>query len=353
MIIVMKRGHAPQELDAVNARVTELGYSAHIIRGVERVVVACVGHEDKSHLELVESMNGVEQAFPILQPFKLVSTESRGEPTIIDIGGVKIGEGWLTVMAGPCSVESEEQIVATARAVHARGAHFLRGGAYKPRTSPYAFQGLQEEGLRMLDVARQETGLKIVTEVVSVRDVERVAEVADVLQIGARNSQNYALLSEVGRSGRPVLLKRGMSTLIHEFLLAAEYIMKEGNFDVILCERGIRTFEQATRFTLDLNAVPVIRRFSHLPVMVDPAHGTGDRRYVLPMARAALAAGADSLMVEVHPDPANAASDGQQSLTFGEFGELMQGILPIAQAMGMNLQDPPSPATATAERNRR
>jgi len=335
MIIVMKPGHSAGQLEAVEKKVREMGYTPHLIRGVERVVIGCVGDEDKSPLQQVAiMMEGVENAFPILKPYKLVGREMRPEPTTLDLGGVKIGGGHLAVFAGPCSVESREQILSTARAVKKAGAHFLRGGAFKPRTSPYAFQGMAEDGLKLLAEARQETGLKIVTEVVSVETVDMCADYVDALQIGARNAQNFALLSAAGRSGKPVFLKRGMSMLISEFLLAAEYILKEGNYNVVLCERGIRTFETSTRFTLDLNAVPVMRELTHLPIVVDPAHGTGVARFVKPMARAAIAAGADGIMVEVHPNPAAALSDGPQSLTFDQFDDLMRDIAPIAAAMG-------------------
>jgi 3-deoxy-7-phosphoheptulonate synthase len=337
MIIVMRPGHTAEQLEAVERRVRELGYASHLIRGVERVVIGCVGREDKSPLARLAMMPGVEQAIPILKPYKLVGREVKPEPTVLDVAGIKIGGGHLAVMAGPCSVESEEQILASAQAAKKAGATFLRGGAFKPRTSPYSFQGMEEEGLKLLASAAKETGLRVVTEVVSVETVGLVANYADLLQIGARNSQNFPLLSAAGKSGKPVLLKRGMSSKISEFLLAAEYILKEGNYNVILCERGIRTFETATRFTLDLNAVPVIRELSHLPIVVDPSHGAGDSRYVEAMARAAIAAGADGLIIEIHPNPAEALSDGQQSLTFEEFEHLMGEVRKIAGAMGLTM----------------
>src|SRR5690606_15445805 len=284
-----------------------------------------------------EAMDGVERCVRIVQPYKLASRQFRPEPTGVEVGGRRIGGSELTVIAGPCAVESEEQIVTAARMVKEAGATMLRGGAFKPRTSPYSFQGLAEEGLRLLAVARAETGLPVVTEVMDTEDVELVAEYADMLQIGARNMQNFPLLKEAGRSGKPVLLKRGLSATIEEWLMAAEYIISAGNPNVVLCERGIRTFETATRNTLDLNAVPVVKELSHLPIIVDPSHGTGKWRYVTPMARAAVAAGADGLMVEVPPDPENAVSDGQQSLKPEKFRELMREVRAAARALGREL----------------
>lgn len=337
MIIVMNSEATKADIEAVKNRVLELGYKPHLIVGVERTVIGCVGHEDKSPLQSLENMPGVESAVPILKPYKLVGREIHPEPSVIDIDGVKVGGKELVVMAGPCSVESRDQILKIAHNVKAAGAQFLRGGAFKPRTSPYAFQGLGREGLDFLLEAREQTGLKIVTEIVSVADVDVLAEAADVLQIGARNCQNYALLSAVGETKKPILLKRGMSTLISEFLQAAEYILDRGNYSVMLCERGIRTFETATRFTLDLNAVPVIKSLSHLPVICDPAHGTGVWKYVTPMARASIAAGADGLMVEVHDQPDRALSDGAQSLKPEKFEEMMREVRKIAVAMDRTL----------------
>jgi 3-deoxy-7-phosphoheptulonate synthase len=337
MIIVMKSGASEAQIEAVKNRITELGYQPHPICGVERTVVAAVGREDKSPLASLEAMPGVESAVPILKPYKLVSRETKPENTVLDIGGVEVGGRTLTLMAGPCSVESREQILDLARAVKAAGVQFLRGGAFKPRTSPYAFQGLGEEALEYLAEARAETGLKIVTEIVSIADVDQLVEYADVLQIGARNCQNYALLSAVGEAGIPVLLKRGMSTLISEYLQAAEYVMSKGNYNVILCERGIRTFETATRFTLDLNAVPVIKAQSHLPIICDPSHGTGYWHYVTAMARASIAAGADGLMIEVHADPDRAFSDGAQSLKPEKFVRLLEEVRRIAGAVDRTL----------------
>jgi 3-deoxy-7-phosphoheptulonate synthase len=274
---------------------------------------------------------------PILQPFKLASREFKPSQTVVKIGDVEIGGDRLVVIAGPCSVETEDQILETAKTVKEAGATILRGGAFKPRTSPYAFQGLGEEGLRLLAAARKETGLAIVTEVLKPEDVDLVAETADMIQVGARNVQNFALLKRVGEVGKPVLLKRGIATTVQEFLMAAEYVLSEGNYNVVLCERGIRTFETATRFTLDLNAVPVIKKLSHLPVIVDPSHGTGHWEYVAPMAKAAIACGADGLMIEVHMRPEVAFSDGIQSLKPAAFRQLMQELTPFAQAAGRRL----------------
>ena len=337
MIIVMARGATEEQLEAVKARVVELGYEPHLIRGVERTVVGAVGHEDKSPLQSIESMPGVESTVPILKPHKLVGREFKPESSVIDVAGVPIGGEKLVVMAGPCSVESLQQILEIAEAVKESGAQFLRGGAYKPRTSPYSFQGLGQEGLDYLAEAREQTGLKLVTEILSVADIDQVVATADMLQIGARNCQNYALLAAVGETRKPVLLKRGMSTTINEYLQAAEYLMSKGNYSVVLCERGIRTFEDATRFTLDLNAIPVIKSLSHLPVICDPSHGTGVWRYVSAMARASIAAGADGLMVEVHPQPDRAFSDGAQSLKPEKFARLIQEVRRVAEAVDRTL----------------
>jgi len=334
MIIVMGPGHSDEQLQAVVRRIEQMGYSCHLSRGVERTIVGAVGHKDKTPLQALEQMEGVEAVIPILRPFKLASREFKREPTIVNVEGVSIGGPEIVVIAGPCSVESEKQVMDTARAVQAAGAKMLRGGAYKPRTSPYAFQGLEEDGLKILLAAKAETGLKIVTEIVSVGDLEVLLKYADILQVGARNCQNYALLRAVGQAQKPVLLKRGMSATIQEYLMAAEYCLNEGNYDIMLCERGIRTFETETRFTLDLNAVPVLKNLTHLPVLVDPSHGTGHWRLVAPMARAAIAAGCDGLLVEVHPEPANALSDGSQSLKPIKFERLMEEIRRVAEAMG-------------------
>jgi len=338
MIIVMKGSAAKEEVQRVIATVEELGYQPHVIWGTQRTVIGAVGDErGKARLQSLEVLPGVESVVPILQPFKLAGREFKATPTIVKVGGVEIGGNRLVVMAGPCSVEDEEQIREIAVTVKAAGASLLRGGAFKPRTSPYAFQGLGPEGLQLLAMARKETGLPIVTEVLKPEDVDLIADTADMLQIGARNVQNFALLKRVGESGKPVLLKRGIATTVQEFLMAAEYVLAEGNFNLVLCERGIRTFETATRFTLDLNAVPVLKKLSHLPVIVDPSHGTGHWEYVPPMAKAAIACGADGLMIEVHSRPETAMSDGIQSLRPIRFQQLMREIEPFVQAAGRRL----------------
>ena len=338
MIIVMQAGAPEEQLQELLRRVEELGYQSHVIRGTQRNVVGAVGDErGKAKLQSLEALPGVESVVPILQPFKLASHEFRPQKTVVKVGDTEIGAERLALMAGPCAVESEAQILETAGFVKAAGATILRGGAFKPRTSPYSFQGLGEQGLEFLARAREVTGLKIVTEVLNDRDVELVAQYADILQIGARNMQNFALLHKVGEARMPVLLKRGMSATIKDLLMSAEYILSHGNYDVILCERGIRTFETATRFTLDLNAVPVLQKMTHLPVIVDPSHGTGHWEYVAAMARAGIAAGADGLMVEVHPKPEEALSDGVQSLTPPRFEELMRQVGAVAKAVGRSL----------------
>jgi 3-deoxy-7-phosphoheptulonate synthase len=343
MIVVMRQGATQEQLDDVFGRVAELGYQVHPIYGEKRTVVACVGDErGKSRLQALELLDGVESVVPILKPFKLAGVEWRQERTVVALEGkrwgidarVAIGNNRVVVMAGPCSVESREQIMQSAQRVKSAGAAILRGGAFKPRSSPYSFQGLEEEGLKLLAEARGETGLFIVTEVITPADVPLVAEYADILQVGARNMQNYALLKELGKTKRPVLLKRGMASTVRDLLLSAEYIMSQGNYEVILCERGIRTFEDFTRNTCDLSAVPALHELSHLPVVVDPSHGTGVRSLVSPMAKAAVAAGADGLIVEVHPHPEEAFSDGAQSLRPEEFDSLMQGVRKIALAEG-------------------
>jgi len=334
MIIVMKAGAAKHDRDEVLKRIRELGYQPHIIHGTTRDVIGAIGDErGKLVLQSIESMHGVENVVPILKPYKLASREVKRETTRIRINdAVTIGGEEIIVMAGPCSVESEEQIVECARAVKAAGARVLRGGAFKPRTSPYSFQGMEEEGLKLLAKAREFTGLPVVTEVINPETADLVAEYADILQIGARNSQNFALLKKVGQLRKPVLLKRGMAMTIQEFLMSAEYILSEGNQQVILCERGIRTFETATRNTLDLSAIPVLKSMTHLPVIADPSHGTGNYHYVAPMAYAAVAAGADGLMIEVHPDPEHASSDGPQSLKPAKFAALMMKLREFAKA---------------------
>ncbi|HKQ72581.1 MAG TPA: 3-deoxy-7-phosphoheptulonate synthase [Blastocatellia bacterium] len=329
MIVAMQAEATDSQINHICDRIREFGYTAHIIRGTERTVIAAVGPGDKKeHIEHLKSAEGVEDAFPILQPFKLVSREVKKQRSAIQVGDVTIGDGGFVVMAGPCSVEGHEQLMSTAEAVAASGARILRGGAYKPRTSPYDFQGLAEEGLKLLAEARNRTGLKVITEVLDTEDVELVAEYADILQIGARNMQNFALLKKLGEINKPVMLKRGLSATIKEFLLSAEYIVTNGNPNVMLCERGIRTFETATRNTLDIAAVPLLNELTHLPVIVDPSHATGKRSLVRPLAKAAIAVGADGLMAEVHPRPEEAWSDGPQSLRFEEFDTMMHEIAP-------------------------
>lgn len=339
MIIVMKAGAAKKERDEVLKRIRDLGYKPHVIHGTTRDVIGAIGDErGKIVLQSLESMHGVESVVPILQPYKLASSEIKQEPSVVRISEtVAIGGTEIVIMAGPCSVESEQQIIESAHAVKAAGAKILRGGAFKPRTSPYSFQGLEEEGLKLLAKARQETGLPIVTEVINPETAELVAEYADILQIGARNSQNFALLKKVGQLKRPVLLKRGMAMTIQEFLMSAEYIMSEGNQAVLLCERGIRTFETATRNTLDLSAIPVLKSKTHLPVIIDPSHGTGNYHYVVPMSLAAVAGGADGLIIEVHPDPEHASSDGSQSLKPKKFQLLMEKLARVASAIDRSI----------------
>jgi 3-deoxy-7-phosphoheptulonate synthase len=337
MIVVMQKGATREQIDHMIERVASLGLKPHVIQGTERTVIAAVGEKREQAKESLESGSGVAEVVPILAPYKVASREVKPEPTEVVAGSLRVGAGRLGIMAGPCSVESEEQIVATARAVKAAGATALRGGAFKPRTSPYSFQGLKEHGLKMLAAARQETGLAIVTEVVASEDVPMVAEYADVLQVGARNMQNYRLLEGVGKSARPVLLKRGPSATIDELLLAAEYILNEGNPNVMLCERGIRTFETHTRFTLPLATVSYLHRKTHLPVIVDPSHGTGHAYLVADMILASVAAGADGLIVEVHPDPERALSDGYQSLNFQQFADVMARCRKVAEAVGKKM----------------
>jgi 3-deoxy-7-phosphoheptulonate synthase len=336
MIIVMSHQATPDELHAVMERVREIGFRPEVAFGEDRTVVAVIGTNAFARREAFSHLPGVKELVQISRPFKLASREWHPQDTVVDVGGVKLGRGEVVMMAGPCSVEDEETLLETARFVAARGAKLLRGGAFKPRTSPYSFQGLGRTGLEMLGRARDATGLRIVSEVVTPGDVELVASYVDMFQLGTRNMQNYALLKEVGRSGRPVLLKRGMASTVEEWLLAAEYVLNQGNRDVVLCERGIRTFETSTRFTLDLNSVPLVRELSHLPVVVDPSQGTGRWSLVRPMSLAAVAAGACGLLVEVHPRPDQALSDGAQSLDFENFDRLMTEVGRISQALAEN-----------------
>jgi 3-deoxy-7-phosphoheptulonate synthase len=334
MLVVMKPHATEAQVAAVVEKIRSLGLTPHPIPGAQRVAIGITGNRGGLDPAQFETMPGVGDAIRVSQPFKLVSREVKEEDTVIDVGGVPLGGKELAVMAGPCSVESREQILEVAHAVKAAGARFLRGGAFKPRTSPYEFQGLAEEGLKLLALAREQTGLKIVTEVMDAETLPMVADYADVLQIGARNMQNFSLMKQLGQVRRPILLKRGPSATIKEWLMAAEYVVAGGNYQVALCERGIRTFETMTRNTLDLNAVPVLKALTHLPVIVDPSHGIGLRAHVAAMARAGVAAGADGIIVEVHPCPEKALSDGQQSLLPGEFEDLMRQVRVIAGAVG-------------------
>ncbi len=337
MIIVTKRGVTQDELDHIRERVEALGLRTHVSQGEHRTLIGCVGDEERLQSVSLLSIPGVEAVHAVMKPYKLASREFAADPTRIPLGGVQVGGQEVIVIAGPCSVEGGDMLLRTARAVGAAGARALRGGAFKPRTSPYSFRGMGEEGLEMLAAVRAETGLPIVTEVMDTRQVELVASYADVLQIGARNMQNYSLLTEVGRLRRPILLKRGMSATIEDLLLAAEYIMSQGNPNVILCERGIRTFGTATRNTFDLAAIPVLKKETHLPVLADPSHAGGRRDLVAPLSHAAIAAGADGLIIEVHPEPESAASDGDQSLDFDEFASLMSTLRPFVAAAGRTL----------------
>jgi len=337
MIVVMEATASPEQIANMAEAVRRLGLKANIIQGTERTVIAAVGEERDGMQEALSGGDGVAAVMPVMAPYKLASREVRPEPTCVSVLKFSAGARKVGVMAGPCSVENEEQIIQSARAVKAAGATALRGGAFKPRTSPYSFQGLKEEGLKMLANARSETGLAVVTEVMSTDDVELVARYADILQVGARNMQNYRLLEAVGQTDRPVLLKRGPSATMDEFLLAAEYILNEGNSQVMLCERGIRTFETHTRFTLPLASITYLHKKSHLPVIIDPSHGTGHTYMVADLAVAAIAAGADGLIVEVHPSPATAMSDGYQSLDFPGFEAMMKRCRRVAEAVDQTL----------------
>jgi 3-deoxy-7-phosphoheptulonate synthase len=338
MMIVMKPEATPDEVRAVVERVESAGARAHVSEGEEVTVIGAVG--DREHVQRLglEGHSGVEQVIPILKPYKLASSQfAQGERTVLDIGGRRVGGEHFAFIAGPCTVETLDQTVTTARAVRDAGASLFRGGAYKPRTSPYSFQGLGQEGLRMLAAGKAESGLPVVTECMDARDLDAVLEVADVLQVGARNMQNYALLTEIGRSGRPVLLKRGLSSTLEELLMSAEYILKEGNEDVMLCERGIRTFETAYRFTLDLMAIPALKELTHLPVIVDPSHAAGKRDFVEPMSLAAAAAGADGIIVEVHSEPDAAICDGPQQLRAEDFAGFVRRVEQVAEIAGKEL----------------
>ena len=337
MIVVMKHGATAAEIGAVIARVEEMGLTPHPIYGDHHTVIAVVGEAVTVEPDMFLSMGGVETVTRIGHQFKLASRQTKAEDTVITLNGVSIGGPRLVVMAGPCSIESREQLLESAHAVKEAGARLLRGGAYKPRTSPYAFQGMGLKGLELLAEAREVTGLKIVTEVMTPEAVPLVSQYADILQIGARNMQNYGLLNAVGRTQRPVLLKRGMMSTVQELLMSAEYIMSNGNYQLMRCERGIRTFEPMTRNTFDLNAVPLLKQLSHLPVIGDPSHGTGRWDLVAPMAKAALACGADGLIIEVHPRPEVAVSDGAQSLKPEKFAQMMRELKPLAEALGRTI----------------
>ncbi|PIP72786.1 MAG: 3-deoxy-7-phosphoheptulonate synthase [Nitrospinae bacterium CG22_combo_CG10-13_8_21_14_all_47_10] len=338
MIIVMAPDATPEQIEKVEDLIRELGYTPHEIAGVERKVIGAVGDErGKDRLQSIETMGGVESVFPILKPYKLASREVKPTPSVIRAGGVDIGGPAIAIIAGPCSVESKEQICTTANLVKSAGANFLRGGAYKPRTSPYSFQGMEEDGLKLLAAAKEVSGLPIVTEVMNPREIDLVAKYADIIQVGARNMQNFSLLKELGRIDKPILLKRGMMNTIQEFLMSAEYVLSEGNNKLILCERGIRTFETSTRNTLDISCIPVLKKETHLPVIVDPSHATGHWEMVESMSRASIAAGADGLIIEVHPDPVRAFSDGPQSLKPAKFARLMENLRPFAELMGRTL----------------
>ncbi len=338
MIVVMKSSANAKEVGVVIKKVRELGFEPHLSRGEKKSIVGVLGSEKHLDPEIFLVLPGVENVVPILQPFKQASREFKSESTVVVLDGTRIGgDNDVVIMAGPCAVESAEQTLAAAEAVAAAGAKVLRGGAFKPRTSPYSFQGLGEEGLKILKMASEKTGLAIVTEVMSPQTVDLVAAYADIMQVGARNMQNYPLLEAVGRTTKPILLKRGLMSTIEELLMAAEYILAKGNPNVILCERGIRSFEKYTRNTLDISAVPIIKKLSHLPVIVDPSHATGQRDLVAPVSKSAIAAGADGLIIEVHPEPEKALSDGAQSLHPEEFVELMAGLGQIAEAVGRGL----------------
>ena len=338
MLIVMDRDATDEQIRGVIEQVESLGYSAHAIPGAQRTAIGITGNDGSLQAEQFELLSGVRQAIPVTKPYKLVSREARDERTRVMVGGVPIGEGVFTVIAGPCAVEDEAQLLETATCVKESGAHILRGGAFKPRTSPYSFQGLGHEGLKLLVKARAETGLPFVTEAMDIEGLKLVEEYADAIQIGARNMQNYTLLKAAGRSKRPVFLKRGMSATLDELLMAAEYILAEGNYQVFLCERGVRTFADHTRNTLDLSIVPAVQTRSHLPILVDTSHGTGRRDNVPPMSLASLAAGADGLMVEVHPYPERALSDGPQALLPDQFDAMMKDLRAMAPLVHRTLE---------------
>jgi 3-deoxy-7-phosphoheptulonate synthase len=336
----MKPGCSEADINEVTAQLEQRNYGVHVVRGVEKTIIGAIGapeHDKALVAQQLESLPFVERVVAILKPYKLVSRQAKPERSIVRVRNLEIGGSTLVVMAGPCTIESEDQLMKTAVAVKEAGAHILRGGAYKPSTSPYSFHGMAEEGLRLLKAASEEVGLPTITEVMDTRDVELVGSHCDILQIGMRNMSNFALLREVGQSRMPVMLKRGSASTIEEWLQAAEYIASKGNLNIILCERGIRTFETETRNTFDINAIPAVQNLSHLPIIADPAHGTGRWQYVPAVAKGAVAAGADGLMVEVHPEPWRALKDGPQSLTISDFSRLMREVAPVAEAVGRKL----------------
>ena len=340
MVVIMHPRADEAEVEAVIDRLNDYGFDVHKSTGVNQTVLGAIGVKPEFDIRNIKVLAGVSDVFRVTEPYKFASRAWKSEKTVVDVDGVSVGGNEIAVMAGPCAVESEEQIEKTAAFVAAQGGTFLRGGAFKPRSSPYSFQGLGEDGLILLHDSASRHGLKVVTEIVELGQLELISKYAHVLQVGARNMQNYALLKELGKAGLPILLKRGLSATIEEWLMSAEYVIANGNPDVILCERGIRTFERYTRNTLDLSAVPVVQERSHLPIIVDPSHGTGYRDKVTPMARAGVAAGADGLMIEIHPDPAQALSDGPQSLYFEQFAELMTQVGMIAKAIGRSVRAP-------------
>ncbi len=347
VIIVVSPGASQEDIQLIISRIEESGRQAHLSQGTERTIIGVIGTDPPELQDMFETMTHVESVHRVTKPYKLVSREFKAERTIVQLPyGVTVGGNELAVMAGPCSIENEDHIVNTAHAVKAAGANILRGGAFKPRSSPYAFRGLGDEALRFLSTAGKETGMPVITELMSERDLESVCRYADIIQVGARNMQNFMLLDEVGKAKKPVMLKRALSGQIEEWLLAAEYIMAQGNPDVILCERGIRTFETAYRNTFDINAIPLAKELSHLPVIADPSHGTGKRGLVQPVAMAAIAAGADGLMIEVHPNPDHALSDGAQSLTYSEFTKMMRSVSAIATAVERSLSGVKATAAA-------
>lgn len=337
MIIIMSQTATREEIDNVERKLSQLGFKTHPIFGEIKTVIGAIGDKRLLNTHSIASMPGVENLVPIMKPFKLASRELKQTPTIVKVGDVEIGGNEVVVMAGPCAIENEENFIGTAKKVKDAGAKILRGGAFKPRTSPYAFQGLEEEGLKIMAAAREVTGLKLVTEVVDTRDVELICSYADIIQIGARNMQNFRLLHEVGLTNKPVLLKRGLAATIEEWLMAAEYIIAAGNTNIILCERGIRTYETATRNTIDLSCIPVIKEASHLPIIVDPSHAAGSWKYVSALSKGAIATGADGLIIEVHSDPNTALCDGPQSLRPSKFEQIMRELKPVAYAVGRTM----------------